>query len=207
MMMSTILPILENDSSFWSYTDELRKKSLRLPTLPSKEAWNAAREGSPFVVRCGRVSFRSMKADTLFRLTLAPLELQSTSSRFFRKFGSCRFLRLLFPALDKPPQYLNATRPELLDRVQAWLRTPDKEFIGCKWSVFHTRQRKARKSRLKPDEDDEAGYEVMLFATEGPHLKPVSLHELFNWFLPMKLNRSLSSCKAFARLELGQYSI
>lgn len=208
-MMSTILQILENEGNFWLYVDELQRKGVKIPTLPTKEAWDAARDGSPCVIRCGRVSFRSTRADTLLRLTLDPLQLQPTSSRFFRQFGSCRFLRLLFPALDRPPQYLNATRTELLDCVQDWLRTPDKEFIGCKWSVFHTRRRRPRKSKLKPTEDEEAGYEVMLFATEGPQLKTIHLDELFEWFLPVKLNQSLSSCKAFARLELGKstYSI
>jgi len=204
--MSTILPILENEGNFWVYVDDLRKKGVKLPDLPSREAWDAARDGSPFVIHCGRVSFRSMKADTLFRLTLEPLQLQSTSNRFFRQFGSCRFLRLLFPALERPPQYLNATRADLLDRVQEWLRTPDKEFMGCKWSVFHTRRRRPRRNKFKPSEDEDIGYEVMLFATEGPNLRPVCLDELFNWFVPVKLNQKLSSCKAFARLELGKYN-
>lgn len=128
--------MMENEGNFWVYIDELRHKGVKLPDLPSREAWDAAKDGSPLVMRGGRVSFRSMKADTLFRLTLEPLQLQPTSNRFFRQFGSCRFLRLLFPALEKPPQYLDATRADLLDRVQEWLRTPDKELLGYKWYIF-----------------------------------------------------------------------
>lgn len=80
---------------------------------------------------------------------------------------------------------------------------PDKELMGCTWSAFHTRARKQKKSKSKLSEDEDEGYEVMLFATEGLNLPRIPIHELLNWFMPIKLNYKQSSCKAFARLELG----
>jgi len=80
---------------------------------------------------------------------------------------------------------------------------PDKELMGCKWTAFHTRVRKRKKSKSKFLEDEDEGYEAMLFATEGLDLPRITVHELLNWFMPIKLNYEQSSCKAFARLELG----
>jgi hypothetical protein len=156
------------------------------------------------VIRNGRLRFSRAKAESVFELGIDPLKEEDTSNRFFRHFGAHRFLRLITPSLKKVPDYLNSSKEQLHERIEQWLSVPSKEFMGYNWSVFHTRAMKTKKSRVRRDEDsDDNGYEVMLFATDGPGLSHVTVHELLNWFIPIHLNGDQSSCKAFARLELG----
>ena len=203
MMMSTILSVFDNDENFWTYSKHLREQGLTMPPPPSRKAWQAAGRGSELVVRTGRVLFDTGKSQSFLKLVLDPLQLETTSNRFFRHSGAHRFLKLILPSFGDIPQPLNVKRAQIHPRVQEWLNVSDKELMGCKWSAFHTRARKRKKSKSKFTEDEDEGYEVMLFATEGLDLPRITVHELLNWFMPFKLNYKQSSCKAFARLELG----
>lgn len=77
--------------------------------------------------------------------------------------------------------------------------------MHCDWIVVHTSATtRAKKVRSRKDEASE-GYEAMLFATNGPGLPSISREDLLNWFIPLKLNRNMSACKTFARIELGKF--
>jgi len=147
--------------------------------------------------------FSTEKSESFLKLVLDPLHLETTSNRLFRHFGAHRFFKLIVPSFGRTPQPLNINRNQIHPRVQEWLNMPDKELVGFRWSAFHTRARKQKKSKSKFSEDEDEGYEVMLFATEGLDLPHVTLSQLLNWFMPIELNYRQSSCKAFARLELG----
>ena len=201
--MSTILPIFDNDENLWSYHESLRAQGLILPPPPSRSAWQAAGRGSELVAHTGRVMFDTGRSQSFLKLVLDPLQLETTSNRFFRHFGAHRFLKLIIPSFGRIPQPLKLNRNHIDPRVQEWLNMPDKELMGRKWTAFHTRARKRKKSKSKFTEDEDEGYEVMFFATEGLDLPRISAHELLNWFMPFKLNYKQSSCKAFARPELG----
>lgn len=203
LMMSNILSIFSDDTSFWTTVNALRPQGLRIPPLPARSTWAAAGAHSQFVIRTGRLVYSGSKGVALFQMTLDPLQVQRTSNRFFRQFGSHRFLRLLVPSLRWPPAYLRASRAAFHERIQEWLNTPDKEFMGYKWSVFHTRPRKGKKARSRRSDEEDDGYEVMLFATEGADLETMTVSQLIDWYMPLKLNLKQPSCKAFARLELG----
>jgi len=204
IMMSTILPVFESDELFWPFVEDLRLRGMKIPALPSQRAWDAAGKASENVMRVGRLVFQqTARSDSLFTLILEPLSSQPTSNRFFRHFGAHRFLRLLLPSLERPPSYLNASRESLHSRVQEWLNKGNKDFMGCKWSVFHTRMRRPRKSKTKRSNEEESGHEVMLFATEGLGMQRIPVFELIDWFLPLTPNGKQPSCKAFARIELG----
>jgi len=203
--MSTILPVFHNDENLWMYCEFIRDQGLAIPPPPSRSAWQAAGRGSAHVVRTGRVVFDTGRTQSFLRLVLDPLQLASTSNRFFRHFRAQRFLKLIVPSFGDIPPPLNVKRAQIHPRIQEWLNMPDKELIGCKWSAFHTRARKRKKSKSKFVEDEDEGYEVMLFATEGLDLPHITVYDLLNWFIPIKRNSRQSSCKAFARLELGVF--
>jgi len=181
-----------------------------LPTLPSHKVWNMAdsdKVGSENVIRTGRLAFDPEKGGkSIFKLILSPLRLEPASCRFFRKYGSHRSLKLFVPDHRGLPNSLKDQPETYSARIIEWLTTPGKEFMGYLWSVFYVKQEKrSTKSSRRNQEKEVQGYQVYLFATTGPRLPTVSLTELFNWFLPINRNLKMTSCKAYARLELGTF--
>ena len=152
----------------------------------------------------GRLNFQASKASSALQLVLNPLRQHKKSNRFFRKFGSNRFLKLIIPKSKSIPEHLKDNKAEFQDRLLEWLEKP-KSLWGCSWTaVFMKPSKSTNKSREKFGDDD--GREVMFFAEEGPGLTKVTRQELLNWFLPFSRgsNRELPACKAYSRLELGK---
>lgn len=103
LMMSTILPVFDNDENFWTYRETLRTQGLTIPLPPSHSAWQAAGRSSELVVRTGRVSLDSGRSQNFLKLVLDPLQLETTSNRFFRHLGAHRFCKLILPSFGRTP--------------------------------------------------------------------------------------------------------
>ncbi|SAM07043.1 hypothetical protein [Absidia glauca] len=99
-----------------------------------------------------------------------------SSNRFFRKFGAERFLELLLSKVLAPEAISEHT-----------------EFILRPFLLM------GRTYRFLFIKDSR----MVLFATEGPGLTPISLHSVINWHIPIIENWSLTTCKFASRMSLG----
>ncbi|KAF7730867.1 hypothetical protein EC973_001385 [Apophysomyces ossiformis] len=98
------------------------------------------------------------------------------SNRFFRKFGSHRFLEL---KLNK------ATHPTMIRAHKDFFLKP-----------FSLMDRIYKFLFVKDDT-------VVLFATEGPGLEPISIRQVINWHIPIEENRDMTMSKFASRMALG----
>lgn len=169
----------------------------------SQEVWKLAEQNSDTVILSGTLKVTGPKSPSPFSLRLSVLNADPKSYRFARKFGASRFLKIFVPSFRNLPRYLSPDR--MKQRFQEWLASPEKKLMGSSWSVFHAKpnQKTAKQSRRFRDPGEAGGHEIILFATSGPELTPMSLEQLFDWFMPMELNRHQPFSKAYTRLELG----
>lgn len=198
----------EDYNTFWGDVKSLFPVGRTLPTKTATSVWDAAGStgDSANVIRSGSLNFQTGQSDTIFTLDLSPLKRETKTCRFFRKFNASRFLKLIIPTPRRLPRYLSSDQAEFDARLQEWLVTPDKRFLGWSWSVFfarhHSNRDKLPNGQVQKSED----YHIYLFATKGSGLKYVSLEQLLDWFIPISLNLDMTFCKVFARLELGNCS-
>ncbi|KAF1811558.1 hypothetical protein P152DRAFT_450256 [Eremomyces bilateralis CBS 781.70] len=182
--------------SFWSPV-----KQFPLIARPSLKAWQAGRVQSPNVYYTAELKYNKDRYN-IFKLILNPITVEETSNRLHRKFGSHRFLHLSFPLRNHLPDFLRGQETHLFDRFREWTAKP-KHFLGCSWEVFYCKEKKVRAKSRKMKSDDDFGLRIVLFATQGPRIKDVSIHELLDWFMPLQSNAQMTYCKGFARLDLA----
>ena len=178
------------------------------PLKISSKVWDAAASSADAhrVILTGSLQYQSSQSKSIFRLQLAPLNIDTKSTRFFRKFGAHRFLRLSIPSLKPAPPHIGRdARARLHASFQAWLNAHDKPLMGCMWSAFFVKPSKVTRKDLRFQRlgNDLPGHDVFFFATHGPDLKPFGIRELLDWLLPLESNHDMTYCKAFARIELG----
>lgn len=101
------------------------------------------------------------------------------SNRLFRKFGHERFLELKLSKTSKPM---------LIKKHQSFFLKP-----------FLFMHRTYRFLFVKDDT-------VILFATEGVDLKPISIQQVINWHMPVMENWSMTMSKYASRMSLGYSS-
>lgn len=170
-------------------------------------SWDLARRNSHQVILKGVLTLTPHKADSAFKLTLSPLHHDRKSCRLVRKFGAHRFLRLAVPDLSRSENRSHHLKDEkkLVERFQQWLLTDDKELLRCRWSVLYMKLLKSttKQKRQSQRVAGKDGHEVFLFATSGPDLEDVTLEQVFNWFMCLRLNASMTYAKAYARLDLA----
>lgn len=198
----------DDREKLWQYLLEFARLATRsdkcqMPEPSPLLAWTLSRDGawSPEVVMSGSLHQEKFTSTTAFRLQIKPLAHQDKSNRFFRKFGSHRFFKLMVPAAARTTDYPGAVMVER--RLQEWLNVTDKPLLGCLWTVLFTRPLRTTK-RTKQRHAKEDSREVMLFATSGPGLVTVSRAEVLEWHIPFARNAGMTACKTFARLELGR---
>ena len=164
--------------------------------------WSSATESEwPCELSLGGMLLFTPKTDSsVLRLKLNPIRLHKKSNRFFRKFGSHRFLRVLVPTTKTYPKHLDQN--DLQARMVQWLNVPKKKLLGCSWSTIFMKPSTATNKSVERFGEVE-GRDIFLFAESGPRLETISRNELLNWFLPFQLNKQLPACKAYTRLELG----
>ncbi|KAG0174870.1 hypothetical protein DFQ28_006744 [Apophysomyces sp. BC1034] len=98
------------------------------------------------------------------------------SNRFFRKYGSHRFLELKLNM---------ATHPSLIRARKAFFLKP-----------FLLMDRIYKFLFVKDGT-------VVLFATEGPGLEPITIRQVINWHIPIEQNSSMTMGKYASRMALG----
>lgn len=150
----------------------------------------------------GTIHFQTSKDSSALRLKLNPIRQLKSSNRFYRKYGSHRFLRLTVPSHKNSPRHLGG-KGRVSQRIREWLNTPGKKLLGCSWTAIFTKPGRATNKAVEKFGESE-GRQVIFFAESGPGYETVKVDDLLDWFLPIHLNKQMPACKAYSRLELGE---
>jgi hypothetical protein len=124
----------------------------------------------------GVIRFKTRISAPLITLRKPKVE---ASNRLFRKFGSDRFLEL---------KLAKNTSPSLVKHHSEFFLKP-----------FLLMQRVFRFLFVKNDT-------VVMFATEGHGLAPISVEQVVNWHMPVKENLYMTMSKYASRMSLGYSS-
>lgn len=213
----------EYDPDYGDY-DKFWEAILKIPACSklrrreSRKAWSAAEKDFEGYTFKGKLTFNTDKNGPLFNLRLDTLQ-SLPSCRFQRAFGADRFLYLSVPSFLKLPPHITGQTQHVLQGFQEWMLR-EQTFLGRKWRVYFVDPNSGKKSTNRPE--GAFSLKIILFATSGCDILPKSDHskglrnhmyhslkpeltiyEIINWFIPLKLNAGMTFCKAYARLELG----
>ncbi|KAF8469469.1 RNA dependent RNA polymerase-domain-containing protein [Kalaharituber pfeilii] len=155
----------------------------------------------------GRVEFEFnvSQRDHPFKILLNPLAT-NCSNRFWRKFGSDRFLTLSLPHLrkkapDEVPYRFKALYGNLEKQAECYInflmQEPGIEVLGRKWRLFQVKYSDRRKKKRST--------QAVLFAVTGEGIStPMGIGELLAWHIPLE-SKNLESTvsKLFSRISLG----
>lgn len=218
--------IPHNSSShadFWKWVDGHSLRCGNLPEKSSARAWNFAVDqyrdtGSDAVTLSGELDWCHKSEPGYLKLKLKPMKLER-SCRFYRRFGSDRFLSITIPYPSKAPKHLRPSE-YLQQSIVKWLSTEDHHCLGRVWRAFYLEEVKTK--AVKGKERPEMRMKVHLFAVGGidfvdtsdkcdiapenqPSEKrtPMSLMSLINWHMPFDANIRQTDCKLFQRFSLG----
>lgn len=174
----------------------------KVSPIESDAVWAAAKKSFEGFTFKGSVVFskQTTGAQSVFRLDLYPIESER-SCLYQRMLGADRFLYLTFPSFseDKPDRFNKEQMRQIQEQWKLWLMQTH-SFLGRRWRVFHLEPVKKKVNTRKEDSSDKR---VILFAIDGPGLRPISVGEAINQFIDLVKNRGQNFCKAFARLDLG----
>ena len=129
-----------------------------------------------------------------FTIRLNPLG-STSSNRFYRKFGSDRFLHL------KLPQLSSSEYPRLEELVEFLFGGAGITLLGRTWRGIWVKEIKANRKKEKG-----ASLQVILFATKGETIKEViEVEDLIHWHMPLdsEKNLGLTVAKLWSRISLG----
>ncbi|OBZ87758.1 RNA-dependent RNA polymerase 1 [Choanephora cucurbitarum] len=160
----------------WAHLQQLSK--LEEMSSINKESPNSSstRIRNRMIHYSGVLDFKTSLTEPVVRLRAPKVE---SSNRFFRKFGHDRFLEL---------KLAKNTLPSMIQRHESYFLRP-----------FLFMQRTFRFLFVK----DET---IILFATEGEGLHPISIQQVIDWHMPMTENWSMSMSKYASRMSLGYSS-
>lgn len=225
MLRGGNLPHKSHDR-FWEWIGKHNQRNGKpLPEKSSRRVWDAAvgdfktDRHSEAVVMTGELDWCVESKPGIFKLRLNPLKAERTC-RFYRRFGSDRFLTLTLPAPSRPPRHLaNTSEPSILrESIAAWLTRHDHHCVGRTWRPFYVEEVKSkRKTKLEPR------FRVEFFAIDGVDFDhrllrppvmapsgqgseshtPMSVEALLEWHMPREANINQSNCKLFQRIHLG----
>lgn len=216
-IMSEYDPDYGDYDKFWEAVLKIPACS-KLRRRESRKAWSAAEKDFEGYTFKGKLTFNADKNGPLFNLRLDTLQ-SLPSCRFQRAFGADRFLYLSVPSFLKLPPHITGQTQHVLQGFQEWMLR-EHTFLGRKWRVYFVDPKSDKKSTNRPE--GPFGLKIVLFATSGCDILPKSDHskglrnhmyhslkpeltiyEIINWFIPLKLNAGMTFCKAYSRLELG----
>lgn len=199
-----------------------------LPEKSDAETWRQSIQGDfkaepTTVVFIAEVEMSSSRGWPTMKLILHRLKREK-SCRLYRRFGSDRFLWLLFPSLHswKPRSLL----PDDAEKTAArWLTTEPHSVAGRRWAAFYIRAEKKKKKK-KTTGGFGAGQEqifhdrILFFAEDGHGFgESSSLPEraepptsrtkckrdaMLDWLLQSQANSSQPCLKFFSRISLGR---
>ena len=215
---------------FWTGVEHHTQRGTNvLPEKPARRAWDAAvgdfRAGrlSEIVDLSGDLEWCSESERGILKLKLNPLKIER-SCRFYRRFGSDRFLSLTLPAPSRAPRHLrfrNSQPTSLREDIATWLTQHKHQLLGRWWRPFYVEEVRAKRSdksatpRLKVEffavdgvDFDHDSYVGMPPAVAPPKQEsnrhtPMTLEALINWHMRLDANREQPSCKLFQRIQLG----
>jgi len=157
----------------------------------------------------GSIEFNTSPNRPPFSMSLNAVSHQS-SNRFWRKYGSDRFLTVRLPS----PPNANHQPHEMLYERKVFCKTPQKfhealvqflmqeriELVGRVWRLFYVRDGKDKKFKTSP-------FQAILFAVRGEGIKPedeCEVEELLNWHIPLvPKNMNSTVPKLWSRVSLG----
>ena len=206
-----------------------------LPERCDSRAWQAALGSQNFEsghnavmlsAEIHMVKKRPHRNATPIRLELRPLHLEQ-SCRLYRRFGSDRFIELLFPSASSPSSS-NATlrREGGSEVVTPWLTERRHALVGREWAAFWTGNAIKKTSSHDavtwgPEPESIFRDRVWLFAEKGTALRasrlllprsipsPVrascSRESMLDWLLNFERNTSKTLLKLFSRVKLGEF--
>ena len=192
-----------------------------MPEKSRVRAWEKAETESQYVVYSGDLSFSGKIGRPIFDFRLKPMTTEK-SNRLTRKFGGDRFFILGIPGLTAKelPFILRRDAARVRDGLISWLLETDHQFLGRTWRAFLVkRPQKSRKKNISSS--NAVKHRIFLFAVDGCAFRrrslrsflnidlrkwqfAITIQELLEWFMPMKLNMDQSCLKLFARLNLGK---
>lgn len=226
MLKGDKAPFASQDS-FWEWItlSHTQRCAHPVPERSPAKAWDAAvddfktERASEVVIMSGNLEWCSESEPGILKLKFAPLKTDKTC-RFYRRFGSDRFMTLTLPGPARPPKYLQFfDNPTVLrESIAFWLTRHDHKCLGRTWRPFFVEQGKSKgKERKHPH------FRVDFFAVDGvdfihsplqifpialPHQKshthtPMTVDNLLEWHMPSAKNGGQSNCKLFQRISLG----
>ncbi|BDD59643.1 hypothetical protein MPDQ_001774 [Monascus purpureus] len=224
MLAGNSIPFKTYDE-FWQWIVKHSQRGENpLPERSALRAWDSAvgdfktERHSEAVVLTGDLHWCSEAEPGILKLNLNPLRIQRTC-RFYRRFGSDRFLSLTIPAPSRPPDHLRHNfQPAFLRECMAmWLTQNEHRLLGRVWRPFYVEEDKGKRKAAEPR------FKVEFFAVDGVDFNhglqpipvvaparqqsdnhtPMSLEAFINWHMPPEANAEQSNCKLFQRLHLG----
>ncbi|KAI8080103.1 RNA dependent RNA polymerase-domain-containing protein [Gilbertella persicaria] len=147
-----------------------------LQQVQKKDTTQNKRHKNRMIHYSGVLSIKKSTAEPTIKLRAPKVE---ASNRFFRKFGQDRFLEL---------KLMKGTYSAMISKFDNYFLKP-----------FLFMQRTFRFLFVKDDM-------VVLFATEGEGLEPISIQQVIDWHMPMIENWNMSMSKYASRMALGYSS-
>jgi hypothetical protein len=200
-----------------------------LPEKSDAQAWHDSihgdfKTGPTAVIFVAAVELRhGSRGGPQMKLVLRPLK-RARSCRLYRRFGSDRFLQLLFPPVHswKPPSLQSQEAEKMAVR---WLTSASHSMAGRRWAAFWIKGERGDrkgKSRSGPDQKPKFRRRLQFFAEEGqgfaeaetpgsfppkseaPMTRTKCTRDvLLDWLLQLRENASEPCLKLFSRISLG----
>ncbi|KAK8121515.1 RNA-dependent RNA polymerase SHL2 [Apiospora kogelbergensis] len=215
-----------NQDKLWSSLQSLEAfRGALLPQKSDPRAWstslgNCFQSGNDVVVLKASVLPIKTCSRPGFRLQLQPLQL-TKGCRLHRRFGSDRFLEVIFPALESWgfPKSHN-TR----ETTARWLTQKGHSFAGREWTAFWigSQESSQASNRLSNGSKIPIQQRVHFFAEDGFGFLPNPSRDLLpsreaasqkrtvcrrkamlNWHLRFAQNKTQCYLKLFSRIQLG----
>lgn len=215
----------EKHAEFWQWLGNVgRRINKTIPEKSPANAWSAAigrfegQRHSEAVVFSGTLDWCEKDEPGIFKLRLHPLKIERTC-RFYRRFGSDRFLSITMPSPSQPPSHLRfKDQTSLREALADWLVNNNHYLLRRTWKAFYVDDVKT-KNKSKTEKPK---VRVDFFAVDGsdfttrlspPILSPINetseshtrmtVDQLIQWHIPLDDNRSQTDCKLFNRIGLA----
>ncbi|KAJ6261586.1 hypothetical protein Dda_4256 [Drechslerella dactyloides] len=134
-------------------------------------------------------------------IRLQPLQIESKSCRFSRRFGSDRFLVLRVPKLSKMLGVDSGDYTKIIDEL---LVESGFKLLSRKWRLIYFRESSNSSGKRERNNKKSRDWHILvLFAEEGVGLDAVDVRQATEWFISVKDNLKQTECKFWARIKLG----
>lgn len=200
------------------------------PEQPSSDAWAAALDSfhsrGQSVVLSATLDFNKARSGPLFILRMGPLKLDD-SHRLSRRFGSDRFLEVLYPSPNSTNVPAALRGEDAREAANKWLARGVHRLAGRHWAAFYTKDagyKKPTKDLLLGPDSTKAVFKdrTYFFAIDGHDFRTpspknslpskdqkvtartrLSVYMMLDWLLQLRKNTNQPYLKLFSRIALG----